>query len=165
MRTGFRKGSCSSNKLERDDDSSNRHPALVPVAPLKLIDANRQFGHLSPQPIAIIVYGLDFAGGDSDPGDVVDGGANHPGILSEDIERPGVNIALPAQFRHVRLEAGNIGLDAAQNFEHHVLGHRVCLPVFDDMAALASLARPRDLPVADSTSRPRPCSSAGELLD
>jgi hypothetical protein len=73
-----------------------------------------------------------------------------------------MNIALPAQFRHVRLEAGNISLDAgsislaaAQNFEHRVLGHRVCLPVFDDMAALTSLARPRDLPVADSTSRPR----------
>jgi hypothetical protein len=33
----------------------------MPVAPLKLIDANRQFGHLSPQPIDIIVHGLDFA--------------------------------------------------------------------------------------------------------
>src|SRR6267143_907462 len=37
--TGFRKRSCSSNKLERDDDSKNSHPALgaaafAPAAPL-----------------------------------------------------------------------------------------------------------------------------------
>src|SRR5262249_45745530 len=28
--TGFRKRSCSSKKLERDDDSKKSHPALVP---------------------------------------------------------------------------------------------------------------------------------------
>jgi len=45
----------------------------VPVAPLKLIDANRQFGHHALASTSPAV--------DIDPGDVVDGGANHPGIL------------------------------------------------------------------------------------
>jgi hypothetical protein len=30
--TGFRKRSCSNNKLERDDDSKKSHPALGPEA-------------------------------------------------------------------------------------------------------------------------------------
>ncbi len=30
---GFRKRSCSNNKVERDDDSKKSHPALMPAAP------------------------------------------------------------------------------------------------------------------------------------
>jgi hypothetical protein len=31
--TGFRKRSCSTNKLERDDDSKKSHPALAATQP------------------------------------------------------------------------------------------------------------------------------------
>lgn len=64
----------------------------MPVAPLSSSTRTVSSVTSGPQPIDIVVHDLDFAGGDIDPGDVVDGGTNHPGILREDIERPGVNI-------------------------------------------------------------------------
>jgi hypothetical protein len=39
--TGFRKRSCSNNKLERDDDSKKSHPALgVTISPDKSLLAD-----------------------------------------------------------------------------------------------------------------------------